>query len=510
MFGLDREVAVPHLEGAVAAPAIRLSVLNVLQEQQSLTAVDRFAQRHAANDVPSARVYEDLIPLSKPGPGQQYGFRVDLDACTGCKACVAACHSLNGLDEEEAWRSVGLLHGGSSAAPVQQTVTTACHHCLDPACMNGCPVNAYEKDPVTGIVRHLDDQCIGCQYCTLTCPYDVPRYNKKRGIVRKCDMCSDRLAAGEAPACVQACPNQAIAIQIIDKARALRGRAGRAHVLPGAPSPGVTLPTTNTSASARSPRTCCRRIFTRCGRGHQHLPLVVMLVLTQLSVGAFVVEILLRRMAPTFGWSLALEPAHATHALVALGAGLLALAREHLPPRRPQYAFRAVLGLRTSWMSREILAFGAFAGCAALYAAFTWREAIFGLLHIPMPSGPLFSEATERVLGGVVVASGLAGVFCSVMIYVHDRPRRGGAGRAPRFASSPARRCWAWRRRSCALAAFGGGNETTRHAIVGVGAAARCSRPRLKLCWETRRVRPPGRQGAGAAAAHRAAAQAAI
>ena len=84
----------------------------MLQEQQSLTAVERFAQRHAANDVPDARIYEDLIPLSKPGPGQQYGFRVDLDVCTGCKACVAACHSLNGLDEEEAWRSVGLLHGG--------------------------------------------------------------------------------------------------------------------------------------------------------------------------------------------------------------------------------------------------------------------------------------------------------------------------------------------------------------------------------------------------------------
>ena len=453
----------------------------MLQEQQSLTAVERFAQRHAANDVPDARIYEDLIPLSKPGPGQQYGFRVDLDLCTGCKACVAACHSLNGLDEEEAWRSVGLLHGGSSAAPVQQTVTTACHHCLDPACMNGCPVKAYEKDPVTGIVRHLDDQCIGCQYCVLTCPYEVPSFNKKRGIVRKCDMCTDRLAANEAPACVQACPNQAIAIQIIDKARALED-AQAGFTLPGAPSPGVTVPSTEYVTKRAFPKNLLPADFHQVRSGHPHLPLVFLLVLTQLSVGAFVVEFLLRRLAPTFGWSLGLEPAHATHALVALGAGLLALAASIFHLGRPKYAFRAVLGLRTSWMSREILAFGAFAGCAALYAAFTWREAIFGFLRLPMPAHPLFSDATERVLGGVVVVSGLAGVFCSVMIYVKTaREWWSGPRTAFRFFASAA--VLGLATTILCLAAFGGGNETTRHAVVGL-APLLAFATAAKLCWE--------------------------
>ena len=56
---------------------------------------------------------------------------------------------------------------------------------------------AYDKDPETGIVRHLDDQCIGCQYCVLKCPYDVPKYSERLGIVRKCDMCVGRLRAGE-------------------------------------------------------------------------------------------------------------------------------------------------------------------------------------------------------------------------------------------------------------------------------------------------------------------------
>jgi len=66
-----------------------------------MTAVERFAKRHDAGETPPSGCYEALIPLAKPKAGEQYGFRVDLDACTGCKACVAACHSLNGLDEVE-------------------------------------------------------------------------------------------------------------------------------------------------------------------------------------------------------------------------------------------------------------------------------------------------------------------------------------------------------------------------------------------------------------------------
>ena len=152
--------------------------------------------------------YHSLLPATPPGPGQQYAFEVDLDRCSGCKACVVACHTLNGLDENETWRDVGLLVGGSRTAPVMQHVTAACHHCLQPACMIACPVNAYEKDPITGIVKHLDDQCFGCQYCTMACPYEVPKYHPGKGIVRKCDMCSSRLAVGEPPACVQSCPHR--------------------------------------------------------------------------------------------------------------------------------------------------------------------------------------------------------------------------------------------------------------------------------------------------------------
>ena len=209
----------------------------LLVQQQHLTAVEAFSRDHQADRVPEqARYYEKLLPATPPGPGQQYAFEVDLDRCSGCKACVTACHSLNGLDEQETWRDVGLLVGGTESNPVMQHVTAACHHCLEPACMIACPVNAYEKDAQTGIVKHLDDQCFGCQYCTLACPYNVPKYHSGKGIVRKCDMCSSRLSKGEAPACVQACPHEAIAIRIVSIRKVIEDSEAD-QFLPAAPGP---------------------------------------------------------------------------------------------------------------------------------------------------------------------------------------------------------------------------------------------------------------------------------
>jgi len=461
----------------VSAPAKSLLVSELLLKQRDLTAVERFAQRHEAGATPPAGCYEALIPLARPAAGEQYGFRVDLDACTGCKACVAACHSLNGLDDDEAWRSVGLLHGGSSQAPVQQTVTTACHHCLDPACMNGCPVKAYEKDPATGIVRHLDDQCIGCQYCVLTCPYEVPQFNSKRGIVRKCDMCTDRLAAREAPACVQSCPNTAITIQIVDQARALE-EAQTGYYLPGAPSPAITVPTTEYVTKRAFPRNLLPADFHQVRAGHPHLPLVFMLVLTQLSVGAFAVEFLLRRIFPQLG------SARAYHAIIALCAGLLALGASVFHLGRPKYAFRAVIGLRTSWLSREILAFGAFAGAAAAYAGYVWLAPLLAALHLsPVPRW-LASPGVADLLGAGVVLTGLGGVACSVMLYVKTaREWWSGARTAFRFYATAA--VLGLATTLVSLLAFGCGPDGRVCAGVGMAARLLAIATGVKLLWET-------------------------
>ena len=385
---------------------------SLLQEQQQLTAVEDFAQQHEAQTLPiQQKYYEDLIPMGLPGEGQQFAFRVDLDRCTGCKACVTACHNLNGLDDTETWRSVGVLRGGNKEDAKQQHVTTACHHCLEPACSTGCPVNAYDKDEVTGIVSHLDDQCIGCQYCVLKCPYEVPQYNKRLGIVRKCDMCSSRLKKGEAPACVQACPTKAISIKIVDKDKMLEN-AQDSVLVPGAPSSEHSQPTTRFVSSKPLSKNMLGSDYFSLKPLHSHPPLIGMLVLTQLSVGAFCVDVLL---SLNMGTALS-EQMQAFHSIVALCLGILALKVSILHLGRPLYAFRAVLGLRTSWLSREIVGFGIFSGLATVYAALFWLDPIQVFIGIELPAF-LKSNDLRDYFGLAVAASGILGVICSVMVY---------------------------------------------------------------------------------------------
>jgi Fe-S-cluster-containing dehydrogenase component/DMSO reductase anchor subunit len=418
----------------ISSPQATQRLLPLLQqyftEQQELSAADRFAQWHDQGALPAqATYYRSLIPTSQPGPRQQYGFEVDLDRCTGCKACVTACHSLNGLESGETWRVVGLLHGGSAARPIQKTVTSTCHHCLEPACMHGCPVGAYEKDALTGIVRHLDDQCIGCRYCMLTCPYEVPQYSLQKGIVRKCDMCAGRLAEGEAPACVQACPNEAIAIRIVDQEAVIEDAQGDAF-LPGVPSPGITLPTTHYKTSQVFPRNMLPADFYTVHPGHQHLSLVLMLVLTQLSVGAFCIN----QMLPLWLSDTTLRVWRPFHGLLALTLGVLAIAASLFHLGRPQYAWRAFIGLKTSWLSREILAFGVFAVLAALYAG-----ALLLLEHLPAGV-----RQSVDSLGYVVALVGVAAVFCSVMLYhVTRRVWWSGGRTGVKFALTSAVLGWA-------------------------------------------------------------------
>jgi formate dehydrogenase iron-sulfur subunit len=385
----------------------------LLAEQGRLqTPVARFASSLDATGSQHSTLSSQLIPLTKPGPNEQYAFEVDLDSCSGCKACVVACHALNGLEENESWRDVGLVHGGSRIAPFQQTVTSACHHCADPGCLNGCPVLAYEKDPVTGIVRHLDDQCIGCQYCILKCPYDVPKYSERLGIVRKCDMCHQRLADGEAPACVQACPTEAIKIVKVAIHISADHRVDMSAFLSAAPDPHYTQPTTRYLSRRPLPENSAAADAAALRPQPPHWPLVALLMLMPMAVGCGVADKILDLPTPALavsGW--------------AAGAAGLSLAALHLG--QPWRAWKVFLNVRRSWFSREAVVFGLWFPLATAYVAVR-------LGWLPLPTGPL-----RAALAFTTALLGTAGLFCSVMIYVDTRRVFWRfANTAPRFFGS--------------------------------------------------------------------------
>jgi formate dehydrogenase iron-sulfur subunit len=270
-----------------------------------------------------------------------------------------------------------------------------------PACSNACPVDAYEKDPHTGIVRHLDDQCIGCQYCTLACPYDAPKYNEAKGIVRKCDMCHDRLAVGEAPACVQACPHEAIRIRVVDNTEVI-ARAKTGGFLPATPDPAYTLPATHFRTShLLGPGEMQPADDHHLKPEDAHWPLIAMLVLTQLSVGGFAVELGALAAGSTGGLATVLQ------AICCLGFGWAGLAASVAHLGRPLLAYRVLIGMRHSWLSREVLAFGLFAALATVYV-------VVGLLS---PGWFSAASGVRAALLGLVVATGSAGVACSVLVY---------------------------------------------------------------------------------------------
>lgn len=332
-----------------------------------------------------------LIPARSLEAGDQYRFHFDMTKCIGCKCCVVACNEQNGNPAAINWRRVGEVEGGHYPHTERYHLSMGCNHCLEPSCLIGCPVEAYAKDEKTGVVLHNSETCIGCQYCTWNCSYGVPQYNTERGVVGKCDMCYNRLGDGMAPACVAACPEDAIAIEIVNVA-AWRRDYLSANA-PGLPSADDSISTTRITLPENLVPDTDRVDLQRTQPEHPHWPLVFMLVLTQLSVGAFAALWLLDLLGQ--GSRLTVE------ALASLGLAGLSLGASTLHLGRPIYAWRALKGLRHSWLSREVLTLSLFAGTASVFA---------GMLMFDLPG--------RDAAGLCTVLAGFAGVTCSARIYI--------------------------------------------------------------------------------------------
>jgi formate dehydrogenase iron-sulfur subunit len=146
----------------------------------------------------------------------------DTTKCIGCRACQNACRDWNRTTVEpdptglydapielsgDTWTLIQLYDGGSERSFVKHQ----CMHCLHPACVSACPVQALQKTD-EGPVTYDPKRCIGCRYCMIACPFGVPRFEWDEVFpkVAKCTFCNDRLAAGDGPNCAEACPTGAL------------------------------------------------------------------------------------------------------------------------------------------------------------------------------------------------------------------------------------------------------------------------------------------------------------
>ncbi len=141
-----------------------------------------------------------------------YGILYDAKSCIGCRQCEAGCkerRDLPNVNEPEldadTWTIIK-LYQEESDQNIYSFVKRNCMHCIEPACVSACPVGAMQKTP-EGPVIYDETICIGCRYCMAACPFDVPKYEWEKVFprVQKCDMCADRIAKGQEPACVESC-----------------------------------------------------------------------------------------------------------------------------------------------------------------------------------------------------------------------------------------------------------------------------------------------------------------
>jgi formate dehydrogenase iron-sulfur subunit len=139
-------------------------------------------------------------------PKSSKAMLIDITKCIGCQECERTCKQIHGYQQEH---EPGL--SATALTVVQERggrfVRRVCMHCQDPACASACPVGALKKT-AQGAVRYDGSKCIGCRYCMIACPFDVPKYEWSRlaPYVTKCDLCAERVLAGKPTACAEVCP----------------------------------------------------------------------------------------------------------------------------------------------------------------------------------------------------------------------------------------------------------------------------------------------------------------
>lgn len=161
----------------------------------------------------------------RSAPKDAVGMLYDATKCIGCKACVVACREANGLEPDTRNSPDGLydtpidLNGQTKNIIKlyreengrESYVKRQCMHCIDPACAGACMIGSLQKR-AHGIVTWDPNRCIGCRYCQVACPFNVPKFEweARAPKIVKCELCDHLVAEGKEPACCDVCPRDAV------------------------------------------------------------------------------------------------------------------------------------------------------------------------------------------------------------------------------------------------------------------------------------------------------------
>jgi len=262
---------------------------------------------------------------------KRYAFHLDSQACAGCKACQVACKDKHGLEVGRLWRRVYEVSGGGWQRTGEAWVpdvfafhlSISCNHCERPICAEVCPARALRRRE-DGIVLLDTEKCLGCRYCEWACPYGSPQYDEARGVMTKCTFCADELDEGRPPVCVTACPLRVLEFGEEHEDVASARTAATQEPLP---DPQLTEPALILSEHRDARRAREERVEVIPSQRHElhEWSLVAFTLLCHLAAGSVVI----------------------------LGGLRLDLGSPHR-------AYRAILNLRSSWLSREILAATSF------------------------------------------------------------------------------------------------------------------------------------------------------
>jgi DMSO reductase iron-sulfur subunit len=327
-------------------------------------------------------------------------FVFDANRCTGCQACQLACTIENGLDVDTSWRQIHTYNERRLPEIPLFHLSLACNHCAEPSCVDACPALAYSKDAITGAVLIDADKCIGCGYCSWACPYDAPRMDHARGVMTKCTFCNDRLHRGQRPACVELCPTDALGFEQLEERDITHSVPGftqtdlrpSIRIVPLRPGRSRPEEAPLPDLPVQPPRDAGHR--SHVGLAYEW-PLAAFTFLSAalfalLTVSVFPFLVFQWRGEVVQPWAFVVrDRALGPFSFFVLAAATMFLGSAHLGQK--MRGWRAVLGFRRSWLSREIVFFSAFVACGTWALAVRPGAVVPGVAALLLGLAALFS-----------------------------------------------------------------------------------------------------------------------